>query len=133
MEYIVDVYWSMRSPFCYLALDRILVLEKEPDVIISLKHVWPGAMRSEGYFKNLNANYPSYHTRDASRMAEFMGIPYARPRPDPLVFDKNTMEPLALAEQPYIGQLTRMAQLAVEKNAGTTYLNPVMRLIWSGA
>ena len=133
MEYVVDVYWSMRSPFCYLALDRILALEKEPDVTVAVKHVWPGAMRSKGYFKTLNPNYPSYHTRDASRLAEFLNIPYARPKPDPLVFDKKTMEPLALAEQPHIGPLTRMAVLAVQKGLGTTYLNTVMRLIWDGA
>ena len=132
MEYVVDVYWSMRSPFCYLALDRILALEKEPDITVVIKHVWPGAMRSKGYFKTLNPNYPDYHTRDASRLAEFLNIPYARPRPDPLVFEKKTMEPLALVEQPHIGQLTRMAVLAVEKGVGTTYLDTVMRLIWNG-
>ena len=132
MEYVVDVYWSMRSPFCYLALDRILALEQEHDITVAIKHVWPGAMRSKGYFKALNPNYPGYHTRDASRLAEFLNIPYARPKPDPLAFDKTTMEPLALAEQPHIGQLTRMALLAVEKGMGTSYLNTVMRLIWNG-
>ena len=132
MKYIVDIYWSMRSPFCYLALDRILALEKEPDVTITIKHVWPGAMRTKGYFKTLNPNYPGYHTRDSTRLAEFLDVPYARPNPDPVLFDKKTREPLPLKKQPHIGQLTRIAQLAEERNAGIPYLDKVMRLIWNG-
>ncbi len=128
----IDLYWSMRSPYCYLALDRLLALDNEPNVMIKIRHVWPGAMRHKGYFSNLNPNYPRYHTRDAARIAKFLGLPYGRPRPDPLVFDKQTKEPLARAQQPYIGQLTRMAQLAVEADAGMSFLDNVMRAIWNG-
>ena len=128
----IDLYWSMRSPYCYLALDRILALNIEPDVMVKIKHVWPGAMRRKGYFSSLNSNYPRYHKRDTARIAEFLGLPYGRPRPDPLVFDRQTREPLDRAQQPYIGRLTRMAQLAVERGAGMLFLDNIMRTIWNG-
>ena len=128
----IDLYWSMRSPYCYLALDRLLALGQEPDVMVKIKHVWPGAMRRKGYFSNLNPNYPRYHTRDTARIAEFLCLPYGRPKPDPLVFDRQTREPLDRAQQPYIGRLTRMAQLAVERGAGMLFLDNIMRTIWNG-
>ena len=132
MAHSIDLYWSIRSPFCYLAMDRLLRLESREDVAVNVKHVWPGAIRRKGYFKSLNPNYPSYHKRDTERLAEFLGLPYARPKPDPLVFDKQTMEPLPLEAQPHIGWLTRVAQLAVEAGCGMTFLDPVTRLIWDG-
>ena len=132
MIHAIDLYWSMRSPFCYLALDRLLVLDRQDDVTVNVKHVWPGAIRHKSYFKNLNPNYPSYHRRDTERLAEYLRLPYGRPKPDPLVFDKQTMEPLPLAHQPHIGWLTRVAQLAVEAGAGMAFLDPVTRLIWGG-
>ena len=128
----IDLYWSMRSPYCYLALDRILALNIEPDVMVKIKHVWPGAMRRKGYFSSLNSNYPRYHKRDTARIAEFLGLPYGRPRPDPLVFDRQTREPLDRAQQPHICRLTRMAQLAVERGAGMLFLDNIMRTIWNG-
>ena len=133
MVHLIDLYWSMRSPFCYLAVDRLLALDMRVDVAVNVKHVWPGAIRQKGYFKSLNPNYPGYHRRDTERLAEYLGLPYARPKPDPLVFDKQTMEPLPLADQPYIGWLTRVAQLAVEAGLGMAFLDPVSRLIWGGA
>ena len=42
------------------------------------------------------------------------------------------MEPLPLTDQPHIGWLTRVAQLAVEAGAGMAFLDPVTRLIWGG-
>ena len=61
-----------------------------------------------------------------------MGLPYARPKPAPLIFDKQTMEPLPLEDQPHIGWLTRVPQLAVEAVVGMVFLVPVTRLIWGG-
>ena len=36
----VDVYWSMRSPYCYIALDRILEMQKKYNVKMNLRPVW---------------------------------------------------------------------------------------------
>ena len=51
----------MRSPFCYLAIDRLLALDRQVNVTVNVKLVWPGAIRFKSYFKSLNPNYPSFH------------------------------------------------------------------------
>ncbi|MDD9876197.1 MAG: DsbA family protein [Magnetovibrio sp.] len=130
MTETVELYWSFRSPYCYLALDRVIALAKRDDVELALRHVWPGAMRRERYFSHLHPNYPTYHRMDTVRLAEQLGVPYGRPRPDPLKFDKETREPAA--EQPHIGRLTRMGVLTAEAGSGLAFLDHVMRLIWSG-
>lgn len=125
-----DLYWSFRSPYCYLAMDRLFALADELAVEIHLRHVWPGAMRRDGYFNTLHANYPAYHRLDAVRLAEYLDIPYVRPVPDPLVFDPETREPIA--DQPYIRQLTRRALAARELGQERVYLGSLMRLLWNG-
>lgn len=40
---LIDVYWSFRSPYCYLALDRLLALRDDIGATIAIKHVWPAA------------------------------------------------------------------------------------------
>lgn len=125
-----DLYWSFRSPYCYLAMDRLFGLVGQMDVRIQLHHVWPGAMRRPGYFKNLHPKYISYHGLDSPRMADYLGIAYARPVPDPLVFDTDTMEPIA--DQPYIRELTRLALAAKQLGREHALVCALMRLLWNG-
>ena len=61
MVHAIDLYWSKRSPFCYLAIDPLRALDRQVDVIVNVKLVWPGAIRFKGCFKSLNPKYPSYH------------------------------------------------------------------------
>ncbi|MBT3660226.1 MAG: 2-hydroxychromene-2-carboxylate isomerase [Rhodospirillaceae bacterium] len=126
----IDVYWSFRSPYCYLALDRLLALQSDTSADIAIKHVWPGAMRRSGYFTHLHPNYTRYNRHDTERLAEYLDVAYARPRPDPLIINTKTMEPAP--DQPHIGPLTRMGVLAAEAGMGLIFLNHVMRLIWNG-
>jgi len=126
----VDLYWSFRSPYCYLAMDRLFALPEQMNVAIGLRHVWPGAMRRKGYFKNLHPNYRRYHSLDSPRIAEFLGIPYARPVPDPLVFDADSAEPVA--DQPYIRNLTRLCLAARGLGYELPFVRTLMRLLWSG-
>ncbi len=125
-----DVYWSMRSPFCYLALDRILTIRKQYDVEVDLRVVYPIAIRNPDFFKTASPHYRNYHLRDSNRVAEFLNIPYRRPIPDPIVQDIETNE--IADEQPYIHELTRLAAAAVEAGKGLEFQDEVMRLLWDG-
>ncbi len=130
MKQQIDLYWSFRSPYCYLSMDRLFALSIAMDLTIRLRHVWPGAMRRPGYFARLHANYGDYHRKDSQRTAAFLKIPYGRPVPDPLVFDPETREPIS--EQPHIRKLTRLALAARQLGKEQTFLRDLMRLLWGG-
>ena len=128
----VDVFWSMRSPFCYLALDRLIEIERSFNVTINIRPVWPIAVRKPDFFKTINPKYRRYHTADCNRMAEYLGIPFRRPPvPDPIIQDEVTLE--VAAEQPHIRTLTLLAAAAQSRHAGLAFQDKVMRLLWDGS
>lgn len=131
-KFSVDVFWSMRSPFCYLALDRLIEIERNFHCFIHIRPVWPIAIRKPDFFKTVNPKYRRYHTADCMRMAEYLGIPFRRPPvPDPIIQDEATM---AVAdEQPYIHTLTLLCAAAQVRDAGLPFLDEVMRLLWDGS
>ncbi|MBI2978073.1 MAG: DsbA family protein [Rhodospirillales bacterium] len=125
-----DLYWSFRSPYCYLALDRILAIHRDWEVEVAVRPVYPMAIRSAEFFKHVNPLYRPYHTLDSKRVAEFLGVPFRRPLPDPVVMDMATN---AIApEQPYVHRLTRLGQAAVEAGRGLAFLDQVSRILWDG-
>ena len=130
MTLTFDLYWSMRSSYCYLALDRILALCNHYDADANLRVVYPFAVRNPSFFDRAPEYYRSYHLRDAYRVAEFLGIPYRRPIPDPIVQDLQTNE--IASDQPYIRGLTRLAVAACEAGKGLEFQDQVMRLLWDG-
>jgi len=130
-KFSFDLFWSFRSPFCYLALDRIIEIERNFEVTVNVRPVYPLAVRTPDFFKNVNPKYRRYHLQDSARVAEFHGIPYRRPVPDPIIQD---METNAIApEQPYIRQLTLLGAAAQVQNAGLPFLDRVARLLWDGS
>lgn len=126
-----DLYWSMRSPYCYLALDRIMQIERDFDATAKLRVVYPIAVRDPDFFRvRASKHYRPYNLLDTARLAERHDISYRRPLPDPIVQNLETGE--IAAEQPYIRQLTRLAALAARKEAGLRFLDQVARLLWDG-
>ena len=65
------------------------------------------------------------------RVAQFHGIPFGPPRPDPIVQDVKTRK--ISDEQPYIFRLTRLGQAAARKGKSLAFCDEVSRLIWGGA
>lgn len=126
----VDVYYSFRSPYSYLALFRLLDWAEADDIDLTIRPVYPLAVRSRTFFKNINPLHPLYVYLDAVRLAEFHNIPFRFPDPDPVVMDMTTME--IPAEQPYIHRLTRLAVEAGRQGKANTFTREVGRLIWSG-
>ncbi len=125
-----DLFWSFRSPYCYLALDRILAIERDYDVEVRVRPVYPIAIRKPNFFKNTNPLYRPYHTLDSKRIAESLGLAFRRPLPDPIQMDMETsaIDP----EQPYIFRLTRLGMAAVTAGKGLQFLEHVSRIIWDG-
>jgi len=126
-----ELFWSMRSPYCYLALDRLLALRRDFDLEIDVRPVYPIAVRDPDFFRvRASKHYRPYQLIDTARVAERHGIPFRRPVPDPTVQNLETGE--IAAEQPYVFRLTRLAQLAAGRGAGMAFLDQVARLIWDG-
>jgi 2-hydroxychromene-2-carboxylate isomerase len=96
----VDVFWSFRSPYSYLATPRMVALEKIWDLNFCVRPVYPIAVRLDGWFKNANPMWLPYLVRDVMREAERHDIPFMWPRPDPILMDMATGT--VSKEQPHI-------------------------------
>lgn len=127
----VSLYWSMRSPYCYFVLDRALTLAARPQVALDLRIVLPGVFRFPERFAAQSDLRSDYFAMDCRRTAAFLGLPFARPRPDPVVFEPDGRH--ASPEQPYIWRLSYLALLANRQGKGLTFLDHVMRLLWDGS
>lgn len=125
-----DVFWSFRSPYSYLATRRYRALTEEYDLHIDLRPVYPLAVRQPDFFERNHPNWLRYLLTDVPRLAQFHGIPFTAPRPDPIVQDIATRK--IASEQPYIYRLTRLGQAAARRGRGLAFVDEVSRLIWGG-
>lgn len=125
------LYWSFRSPYSYLVLPRIVALTEQFDVAVDVRIVHPAAIRNPAYFKTMNPLARRYFFKDTARMAQFLGMPFRRPVPDPIVQDPVTLE--IAAEQPYVYRLGRLGIAAVRRQRGLDYCNAVSRMLWDGS
>ena len=131
MTLSVDLFWSFRSPYSYLALPKTCALVAEYDVTINARPVYPLAVRDPTFFKRTNPQFARYVVRDSMRVAQFEGIPFRFPRPDPIVQNMETLE--VAAEQPLIRRLTRLGAAAQELGKGLPFICEVSRVLWDGS
>jgi len=125
-----DFYYSFRSPYSYLATPQIADLCARYDLACDVKVVRPIAVRIPGFFSQVNPLWPPYLIRDTFRISQRLGIPYAWPRPDPIVMNSPTE---VAAEQPHIMRVSRLGVAAAEAGRGLEFLVEAGRVIWSGA
>lgn len=130
-ELRVDLYWSFRSPYSYLALPRVTRLAAEYAVQWRVRIVYPLAIRTPGYFRQMNLLARPYFFRDTRRVAESLGVPFRRPAPDPIMQDPDTLE--IAASQPYIHRLTLLGAGATLRGRALPFIDDVNRLLWDGS
>ena len=131
MTLTADLFWSFRSPYSYLAVGRYRALAASHDVTINLRPVYPLAIRQPDFFERNHPNWLSYTMRDMIRVAQFHGIPFGPPRPDPIVQDVRTR--VIAEEQPHIYRLTRLGQAAARRGKGLAFAHEAGQIIWGGA
>jgi 2-hydroxychromene-2-carboxylate isomerase len=130
MSLNVDLFWSFRSPYSYLALRKTRQLMETYDVSVSVRPVYPLAIRDPDFFKRINPLLPHYVSLDSRRVAERDGIPFRFPRPDPVSQDMRSLE---VAEtQPHIRRLTRLGAAAQEAGRAFQFVDEVSQVIWDG-
>ncbi len=125
----VDLFYTMRSPYCYLSTPRLAELCGGYDLHFALRPVYPLAVSDPSFFETVNPLFPPYLMKDTRRVAERLGIPYRWPRPDPIVQDMATRK--VAAEQPYIRHLTHLAQAAAERNRGLEFVVAVSATLFN--
>ena len=124
----IDLFYSLRSSYSYLALDRIIGLKKKYDLDISMKLVLPLAVRKKDYFVRLPKNRKNYGVLDNIRIAEYYNIPFQWPDPDPVKFSNGIPD----SNQPLAYKISRLGILANIKEKGFEYVELLSRLIWDG-
>jgi 2-hydroxychromene-2-carboxylate isomerase len=132
MTLSIDVFWSFRSPYSYLATPRLVEMQERYDLDVSWRPVLPLAIRKSDFFDKVNPLWPPYLVRDVHRIAEYLGLPFRWPRPDPVVQRPEGGRLVTDAEQPHIHRLTRLGTLAAERGRGLAFADEVSRVIWGG-
>ena len=130
MPFSVDVFWSYRSPYCYLTLDRFAAWRRDYDVDIAIRPVWPMAVRNPNFFATINRKYRKYHTGDYHRVGEMLGMPVRKPVPDPIVMDNENY--VIAPDQPHIGKFTRLGAAAQKRGKCFAFTDAMMRTAWDG-
>ena len=131
MAETIDVYWSFRSPYSYLVTPDLVRLREDYDVDLQMRIVYPIAVRDPSLvFDPGNPHKARYIGRDSLRRAQFLGMPFARPRPDPVVQDMATMS--VAAEQPYIHRLSALGVEAQRRGRGVDCVVEISALIFGG-
>ena len=130
MDMTVQLFWSFRSPYSYIILPRILELRENHHVSIDLRIVHPAALRNPAYFDRMDPLARPYFMKDSSRMAEFHGLKFRRPIPDPI--DQNPVTLAIAPEQPLARRLGRLGIAATERGRALEFCAEVATLLWSG-
>jgi 2-hydroxychromene-2-carboxylate isomerase len=128
----IDVFWSFRSPWSYLATPRLAEWQQRYALQVNFRVVYPIAIRTPEFFDNVHPLWFRYFMIDVHRVAQFLELPFQWPRPDPIVQDFSSGRPRTVAEQPYIYRLTRAGVVAAERGRGIEFANEVSRVIWGG-
>jgi len=131
-ELSIDVFWSFRSPWSYLATPRLVEWQRRYRLAVNFRPVYPIAIRTPEFFDSVHPLWTSYFMTDVFRVAEYLDLPFARPQPDPVVQEVRDGRMRTGEVQPYIHRLTRIGVVAAEQGHGIEFADEVSRLIWSG-
>jgi 2-hydroxychromene-2-carboxylate isomerase len=127
---MVDLFWSFRSPYSYLALHHVRKLAAANEVQWNVRIVRPLAIRTPDFFRRMDPLWRPYLLIDTKRISEQLGMPFARPTPDPVTQDPRTL--VISDEQPYIHRLNRLGAEATLRGRALEFINEVSDLLWNG-
>ena len=125
-----DIFWSFRSPYSYLAMPRYRAMVEEYDLKLDLRPVYPLAIRQPDFFERSHPGWLRYTFTDVARLSQYLGVPLAPPRPDPIVQDIATRR--IADDQPHIFRLTRLGQAAARRGKSLAFADEVSQLLWGG-
>ena len=130
MKSPITLFWSFRSPYCYIALPRVVEVSRQFGIDVEMRIVHPAALRNPSYFATMNPLARPYFMLDTVRAAAFHGLPFRRPIPDPI--SQNPVTLVLADEQPLARRLGRLGIAATERGRGLDFCVEVSRLLWDG-
>ena len=126
----IDVFYSFRSPYSYLASRDMLALARDYDIDVHLRVILPIAVRDPSFFEPGKLPWAKYILLDWERRAEFLGMPHVWPTPDPIDIDQNTR--VINPDQPLIYWLSHLGVEAERRGCGIEFAAAVSGLIFGG-
>lgn len=126
----LDIFWSFRSPYSYLAIDRLCAIADNYAVKASFRPVRPLAMREPDFFERGRKQFLPYLFKDVPREAERLGLAFAPPSPDPIDMDMRSGK--VAPEQPLMTRIMGLAIAANEQGRGLRFAQCAARRIWTG-
>lgn len=129
MTETIDVFWSFRSPYSYLATPDMLALARDYDVAVNLRVVLPLAVRDRAGYLARDPKWVRYIVLDWQRRAEFLGLPHVWPDPDPVAMDEKGG---IAQQQPLIHWLSHLGVEAQRRGRGPEFAREVSGLIFGG-
>lgn len=127
----VDVFWSFRSPYSYLAIPDLIALREDYELSVNLRVVLPIAVRTKTtLFNQGNLKPAMYIVMDAFRRAEMLGRPIHWPSPDPIVQNFETLE--VADDQPYIYRISYLGVEAARRGCALELADALSQEIWAG-
>jgi 2-hydroxychromene-2-carboxylate isomerase len=127
----LDIYWSFRSPYSWLAIDRLADIVRDYKVTARFCFVRPLAMREPTFFECNRPQWLPYLFKDVMRESARLGVPFFPPRPDPISMDLGTGK--VAPEQPLMEMLMRLGLAAEESEGkGLPFGRAIAGRIWGG-
>jgi len=126
----LEIYWSFRSPYSYLAVDRLADIARDFDIDIDFRPVRPLAMREPDFFERGRKQFLPYLFSDVPREAERLGIAFGMPNPDPIKMDMASGE--VDPDQSIMNEIMGLAIAACADSRGLDFAQAVSATIWGG-
>ena len=127
----IDFYFSLRSPYSYLILPRMIMLRDKYGIEVNFKLVYPIAIRMPEFFKSRNFfTYFWWKMIDMKLKARKLGMKFVLPpKPDPI--KQNLFTGKVSDHQPYIFDICHILQ-AAEKEKRMDFALEISSLIFGG-
>jgi len=127
---VLEIYWSFRSPYSYLAVERLCAIREAYDIETRFRPVRPLAMREPDFFERGRKQFVPYLLQDFPREAQRLGLAYGLPIPDPIAMDMSTGK--VAPEQPLMERLMALGVAACIHDNGLDFARAVSARVWTG-
>lgn len=124
----VDFFFSFRSPWSYFAAQRLLNLQRDYTLRVQLRVVDPIYIRYPDFFDRAHEKWKPYFLTDLLRYSEYLKIPIALPRPDPIDESLATDSPDHL-----VLQLNPLGIAAQAAGRGIEFAQSLSSIVWDGS